>query len=141
MEIQNILEMRQQRAIRALLGVHKHDSNIVINGDVAWQTTTARHHRGMLRLWDRLVKMPVDRLITRVFNWNLSHNMGCNFDTKHIFDSLNPQHLFASRSIVNISLVYSVGQPNTKKNEINKWTQGLETKPKLRTYWHIKTSV
>ncbi|KAH3827666.1 hypothetical protein DPMN_129606 [Dreissena polymorpha] len=95
----------------------------------------------MLRLWDRLVKMPVDRLIKRVFNWDFSQNKVWNFDIKHIFESLNPQHLFASRSIVNISLVYSVGQPNTKKNDINKWTQGLETQPKLRTYRHIKTSV
>ncbi|KAH3829741.1 hypothetical protein DPMN_102969 [Dreissena polymorpha] len=130
----------QHRAIRAFLGVHKHASNIVINGDVGWQTITARHHIGMLRLWDRLVKMPGDRLTKRIFNWDFSQNWGWNSEIKHIFELLNLQHLFASRSMGNISLdsLLSRATDHYKKNDINKWTQGLETQPKLRTYRQIK---
>ncbi|KAH3778493.1 hypothetical protein DPMN_179953 [Dreissena polymorpha] len=64
----------QHRAIRAFHGVPKHAPNIVINGEVGLQTTFARHHIGMLRLWDRLVKMPDDGLTKRVFNWDFSQN-------------------------------------------------------------------
>ncbi|KAH3778441.1 hypothetical protein DPMN_179899 [Dreissena polymorpha] len=53
----------QHRAIRAFHGVPKHAPNSLINGEVGLQTTFKRHHIGMLRLWDRLVKMPdVNRL-------------------------------------------------------------------------------
>ncbi|KAH3897308.1 hypothetical protein DPMN_021496 [Dreissena polymorpha] len=58
----------------------------------------------MLRLWDRLVKMPDERLTKKVFNWDFSHNKSWNSDIKDIIDSLNPQNLFQSRSMGNISL-------------------------------------
>ncbi|KAH3754573.1 hypothetical protein DPMN_189250 [Dreissena polymorpha] len=78
----------------------------------------------MLRLWDRLVKMPDDRLTKRIFNGDFSKKKDWNYDTKHIFDSLNLQHLFASRSMDNISLdsLLSRSTEQSKENDINKET-------------------
>jgi len=54
-------ETIQNRAIRAFLGVHKHASNVAIQGDVGWFPTKLGRHLAMVRLWNRLINMPSDK--------------------------------------------------------------------------------
>ncbi len=59
------------RAIRSYLGVHRYASNMAINGHVDWTTPHTRRKICMIKLWNRLVKMPDTRLTKRLLCWVL----------------------------------------------------------------------
>ena len=60
----------QLKAIRAFLGVNKFAPNIGIMGDMGWCPSHIRRKICMLRYWNRLIKLPDDRLTKLIFNEN-----------------------------------------------------------------------
>ena len=50
------------KAIRYYLGVHRFAPNAAIKGDIGWLTDKYRRKVNMVRLWNRLVDMPNDRI-------------------------------------------------------------------------------
>jgi hypothetical protein len=130
----------QNRAIRSFLGVHKHASNLAINGDTGWQAPTMRHHLNMLRLWDRLVEMPDDRITKKVFLWDYAHSHGWCSDVKRVFEQLNLLDLYTTKSMSNLSLDNLLCHAKETFTRIyaDQWQQDLVSQPKLRTYRQIK---
>ena len=60
----------QYRAMRIFLGVHKHGPNLAVAGDMGWTTGRVRRHIEIIRLWNRLIKMPETRLTHKIFLWD-----------------------------------------------------------------------
>ena len=63
----NCLEAIQNRAIRIYLGVHKFAPILALQGDMGWMSTENRQYLSMLRFWNRLLKLPDNRLTKRIF--------------------------------------------------------------------------
>ena len=71
-------------AMRIFLGVHKHAPNLAVSGDIGLTTGKARHHIEMIRLWNRLLKMPEPRLTHTIFLLDksiLKHTWSKNYKT------------------------------------------------------------
>ena len=85
----------QYRAMRIFLGVHKHAPNLTVAGDMGWTTGRVRCHIEMIRLWNRLIKMPETRLTHKIFLWDksiLRKNWSQNI--KHLFTTLQQPDAF-----------------------------------------------
>ena len=63
----NCLEAIQNRAIRIYLGVHKFAPTLALQGDMGWMSTENRQCLSVLRFWNRLLKLPDNRLTKRIF--------------------------------------------------------------------------
>ena len=64
------LDTVQNRAIRYFLGTHRFTPNVAINGECGWLPSDIRRKVEMVRLWNRLVTMPDNRLTKKVFLWD-----------------------------------------------------------------------
>jgi len=62
-------EKIQYRAQRWYLGVHNKTPLLAIAGDMGWADSLTRRHTDMLRLWNRLIKLP-DNRITKKILWD-----------------------------------------------------------------------
>ncbi len=126
----------QNRAIRAFLGVHKHTSNVAVNGDVGWISAGTRRKLSMIRLWARLTSMDDGRITKRVFKWDLEQSHGWCSDMKTLFQQLNLGHLYDDQSIGQFSLhgILQHAETELHQRDITQWGQELQRQPKLRTY-------
>ena len=124
----------QNRATRYYLGVHQKAPIFAIQGDNVWTRTKVRHQVAMRRLWNKLSQMSEDRLTKKVFNWDYNVCKNWSYEIKEIFDSINMQQVYITKSLCNIVTF------ETKCKELDKyqWLQSLTTKPKLRTYIEYK---
>ena len=64
----------QNRAIRCFLGVHKLAPLLAIVGDMGWEPCEVRHGGDMVRLWNRLINMPDNKLTKQIFLSDLLNN-------------------------------------------------------------------
>ncbi|XP_034050550.1 oocyte zinc finger protein XlCOF7.2-like, partial [Thalassophryne amazonica] len=64
----------QQRAMRYFLGVHRFTPKAAIERDMGWEPCVVKQKAEMIRLWNRPVRLPVDRLPRKVFNWDKALN-------------------------------------------------------------------
>lgn len=126
----------QNRAIRAFLGVHKHTSNVAVNGDVGWISAGTRRKLSMIRLWARLTSMDDGRITKRVFKWDLEQSHGWCSDMKTLFQQLNLGHLYDDQSMGQFSLHGLLQHAETElhQRDITQWGRELQRQPKLRTY-------
>lgn len=131
----------QNRAIRAFLGVHKHTSNVAVNGDVGWISSGIRRKLSMIRLWDRLTSMDDRRLTKRVFIWDHAHAHGWCSDIKTLFRQLNISDLYDNRSMGLYSLhgLLQYAETTLRDIEVAQWKIDLHNQPKLRTYRLFKS--
>ena len=60
----------QSRALRCFLGVHKYTTKLAIEGDTGWESCLIKQRCEMVRLWNRLIQLPEERLTKIVFNWS-----------------------------------------------------------------------
>ena len=130
----NCLEAIQNRAIHIYLGVHKFAPTLALQGDMGWMSTENRQCLSVLRFWNRLLKLPDNRLTKRIFidDFYLAqsgHENWCSNVFK-ILEKLNLEHLFYERKMVDIKEIKD--QLMNKQNDM--WKQAVPKKPKLRTY-------
>ena len=129
------IEFIQNRAIRTFLGVHKFAPNAGIIGEVGWDTCTDRIRLNMIRLWNRIIDMDVNRWEKHIFMWD--YEMGgtgwCNA-IRQVFLRCNLEYVYLNKVEVNINMFHKQLQRISKEE----WKINVENKPKLRTYKLIK---
>lgn len=57
----------KNRAISYFLTVNKMASKLSVSGDMGWESCGVRHEGDMLRLWNRLINIPDNRLTKEIF--------------------------------------------------------------------------
>ena len=62
----------QNRAMRCFLGVHRFTPILAMVGDTGWLPSVYRRWLAMLRLWNRLTSMDVNKLTKQVFLINVA---------------------------------------------------------------------
>ena len=128
-------QMVQNRAIRYFLGVHKFAPVLAITGDMGWEPCEIRWRGSMVALWNRLIRMPENRVAKKIFNWDVSVKGAWASAVEDTLVRTGLHDSFINNSIVNTSIIkdtlYSLHQ--------NKWSQDILYKPKLRTFVTIKS--
>ena len=89
----------------------------------------------MVALWNRLIRMPENRVAKKIFNWDVSIKGAWASAMEDTFLRTGLQDSFQNCRIVNISMVKEL------LNSIyqNKWSQDILHKPKLRTFVMMKS--
>ena len=124
----------QNRAMRYFLGVHKYTAKGAIEGDMGWYYCLTKQRAEMVRLWNRLVQLPEDRLTRKIFNWDRAHRYPWARELSNIFSSVDLNMIFMNNLQCNVHLI---------KNNLSallqmQWKANTLTKPKLRNYIQIK---
>ena len=133
----NFCEQVQNRAIRIFLGVHRFAPTLALQGDMGWHLTHHRRHSNMLRFWNRLIKMPGNRLTKKIFLWDYHlKNNNWSSDIETIFRQMDTENVFDNMHAcdVNESLKFMYNA------NADMWKNNLKSKPKLRTYVTFKES-
>ena len=68
------IEQVSYRGARYYLGVHRFASTNALLGDLGWTSARTRHKLLILKLWNRLCEMPLNRLTKKVFSWDLLYS-------------------------------------------------------------------
>ena len=126
-------EVIQNRSIRYFLGVHRFSSNFVINGDMGWLSCRNRRKIAMINLWNRLVKMPSNRFISHVFNWDRKFSNMRNTWTNemnNLFNDLDLTHTFYQVDHCDTSTAYE----RLMNLEEHDWNLSRFNSDKLRYY-------
>ena len=121
----------QNRALRFILGVHKFCPLPAMSGDVGWLGCKERHFISMIRYWNRLIRMSINRLTKKIFlyDYNIKHN-NWSSEIENILESVNLLNTFQTKIMCDISLFES----KIRENLHNIWCDEIHKMPKLRTY-------
>lgn len=127
----------QNRALRTYLGVHNFAPNIGLNGDCGWTASIVRRKTNAVRFWNRLQKMPTERLTKRVFIWDKCQiTMGWASDMRILFNEIGLTDVYDNNQGVAVHNVWSLLHEKFCLN----WSQELSKYPKLRTYILFKNT-
>ncbi|KAK7925468.1 hypothetical protein WMY93_007778 [Mugilogobius chulae] len=77
----------QIRAMRYFLGVHRFTARAAIEGDMGWEPCVVKQRAEVLRLWNRLVCLPEERLTRKILNWDRAHKYPWS---KEVLEILRP---------------------------------------------------
>ena len=127
----------QYRAMRYFLGVHNKTPTLALQAETGWLDMKYIHILSIIRLYNRLVLMPPDRLTRQAFEMNLSLENSDNWcsDLKQILTILNKQHKITHREPVSLEDAEKIFLE--KMNE--HYLEEIENKPKLRSFKLFKT--
>ena len=125
----------QNRAMRCFLGVHKMAPKLAVCGDMGWDPCEVRIKGDMVRLWNRLINMPDNRLVKHIFYWNFSKNGRWTRELSKIFDETGLQYIYRNKLSCSVSQIKMTSLEKYKQ----KWSEEILYKPKLRTYCLIKS--
>ena len=93
------IDMIQNRAFRYFLGVNRFTPIAGMAGDMGWVSHTLGRYVCIARLWNRLIKMPDDRLTKKIFKWDREKSGGWCSEVKKIFDQLQLSACYNDNSI------------------------------------------
>ena len=132
----NAIEQIQTRAIRTFLGVHRFTPIPALYGDTGWVSCFFRRQTHIFRFWNRLVKMPDNRLTKLIFNadYNTRSNFTWCSNVKKLFSGINLVNIFNEKNMCDMN---SVDDSLKLLFEAN-WRAQVMSKPKLRTYQLFK---
>ena len=101
------IDMIQNRAIRYFMGVHRFTPILAITGDMGWVVSTSRRWANVLRLWNRLVNMGINRLTKKIFNHDYSMTGGNSWcsDVKTILTKVDILTIFYDKTPVNLKML------------------------------------
>ncbi len=130
----------QNRATRFFMGVHRFSPIAGHVGDMGWISNRGRWKSNIIRLWNRLVGIDGERLLKRVFLWDMEqHNVTnkANFsaNAKQILIELDRRQCYLNLEPVDIEHCKKVIY---EKDKIN-WSNQIKTKSKLDFLASIKT--
>jgi len=133
----NKIDAIQHRAMRWYLGVHKFAPILGMQGDMGWFDSKIGRKLCMFRLWNRLIKMELDRLSKDIFaeDFHLSTN-NWSFQMLNLFREVHLEELYWNQSCVNLSRVETI----LKEKASESWLEEIHRKPKLRTYITFKST-
>ena len=132
------MEIIQNRAIRAFLGVHRFAPNLGLQGDVGWNSTAVGRNLCTLRLWNRLLKLPDNRILKQVFRYDYNKcTNNWSQGVKAILENINMGNIFDNLETCNLDLALE----KLHANENKEWKDKLVFKPKLRTYLQFKDTL
>ncbi len=127
------------RAQRFFTGVHRLCPIDGFTGDMGWPSNRIRWKLEAVRLWNRLIVTDKNRLLYKVFRWDMACH---NRSNKSSFASRIKQILCESKlkpsyrnmNVVNIEYVKKCLMDNWE----NEWKQSVSCKTKLKLYESIK---
>lgn len=127
----------QNKAARYFLGVHRFTPIAALQGEMGWKPTKVRHKIKVLQLWNRINKMPNNRLTKHIFNYFYENNNGRNWfsNVKDILKvtGINAYH---DKTICDLNIC-EVKLFDHWKTE---WIKNVNKKAKLRSYKLFKNS-
>jgi len=125
-------DMVQNRAMRVFLGVHQFAPILALRGDMGWHTCRIRWYINILRLWNRLVKLPDYRLTKHVFLWDreIVSNNSWSGKIKTLFTTIGLENCFNNMEPCNIK----IATEKLFERDIIDWRNSIQLKPKLRLY-------
>lgn len=103
---------------------------------MGWEPCVVKQRVEILRLWNRLVLLPEDRLTKKVFKWDKVGNYPWSNEVCEILTSVNSQSIFLNNLQCKLQDHKNIMFENYKKS----WQRELFHKPKLRTYIQLKES-
>ena len=127
------IEQIQYRAIRYFFGVHRLAPINMLQGDMGWISCLDRHKLCTLRLWNRLLSLPPDRISSHIFLWDLNFSSkpgSWSYHIKCIFEELNSIECYNDIQPCDVDNAYQA----IKGNREAIWNQERYHKPKLRYY-------
>ena len=130
------MEKVQNRALRCFLGVHKYAPLFALQGEMAFMSTVTSRKLEILRLWNRILRLPNERLPKKLFQIMYQNNSKWCLNVRSILNEINKPELYLSKQCAMIWR--SRGQFQINNNL--KFLDDIATKPKLRTYCKIKYS-
>ena len=117
------------------MGVHNFTAIPALHGEIGWLPVKYIIHVNTLRLWNRLVNMPLERLTKQIF-LGMYHSNETNWckELYNIFSQIDMQHVFHNKTVCNLDFC------KEKLMELaqNDWKELILTKPKLRNYIKFK---
>lgn len=126
----------QFRACRYYLGLPRTTALVTLNSEMGWLPVEYRRHKGVLRYYNRLMRMENTRIQKKVFLSSQSNKNSWAQETLKILQKYNLAHYWDLNSAVPTELM----ELNIKETYKADWYAELDEKPKLRLYRHIKTS-
>jgi len=131
----------QARALRVFLGLHKRAPLAILEGDTGWIKPQYRRWLEMLRLWNRLISLPEDRLTYKIFKIDYENAkngiLTWSSQIREILVNINHVASFNNISKVNLTVVKSC----LLEKQSTEWIALVASKPKLRFYRSFKTSM
>ncbi len=124
----------ENTAAHCFLGVHKFAPTLAVQGDMGWLPGSIRRKCEMIRLWNRLLNMPEDRINKKVFIWSKSNGSPWAKEIFAVFEEVGLQYMY------NNNLTCSITSISEKLFALfeTKWLNDILLKPKLPTYIQIK---
>lgn len=129
----NCTDNVEHRATRYFLGVTPTQA---LYRETSLLPSTYRRWGNILRFWNRLPHIPANRLTRKVFdhNFNLCHS-NWSSNVKTIMECFGQSNTFNSKSTIDLV--------NAERSLFSyyrdKWTNGIQNVPKLRTFKTFKT--
>ncbi len=135
------LEQVHHRAMRFFTGVHRLCPIPGFVGDMGWLDNVSRWKLERIRFWNRLVETKHDRLLKKIFLWDVDmyrHTNKSNFAShvNQICSDLNYKECFTNKQVLNLA---NVKQKLLECIE-SKWRLKAANMDKLDVYSKIKTT-
>ena len=129
-------DLIQNKAYRYFLGVHKFTAISAMQAEMGWLSPKYRKHINMLRLWNRLIKLPNDRLTKRVFTYifDTETPSWCS-DLKEILTELNLLSTYLNKEVCDIDECTKSLTCTSERDCLSI----IRIKPKLRSFKLFKT--
>ena len=95
------------KAARFILGVHRYCPNAMLLGDTGWLRDKYRRQLSLIRFWNRLLNMPIERLTKQIFLWDYEKSYkNWSNDIKKIFSSLDLWNIYDQKQLCNLEVVH-----------------------------------
>ena len=121
-------------ACRTYLGAHRHVAKTCLVADMGWVSDYNRRQIEMLRTWNRLIKLPKDRITYKIFQWSYERNSAWCRDIQEVFSRCKMLDVYLNKITCNLS---EAKEEFLKAQERQFKTETL-FKPKLKLYRKIK---
>ena len=124
-------EIIQNRAIRFFIGVHRFASNHAVNGDMGWLPCEIRQKLEMLRLWNRLISIDENRIVSKIFIWDKQLcNNNWSMEVKSICEEIDMIPNFENNGFINLEQA----KESLCSIRYRIWRNEIQIIPKLRFY-------
>ena len=120
----------QSRALRCFLGVHKFSAKVAIEGDAGWEPCLVKQRGEIVRVWNRLVSLPVERLTRKIFMWDRGNNHPWSREVAVILSDSDFHMFYMNNLQCNLISV----KEKLFFNYTDLWKEEIWKKPKLRNY-------
>lgn len=131
------LDSVQNKAIRFFLGIHRFAPNLAINGDVGWESSTTRRRIQMIRYWNRLISMDMERVTKKIFIWDMQNRKSkgsWNSDIYKLFTQIGKLENYRNQDIVDVEEARQI----LVQQEKNEWLNNIQSVSKLVNYKKFK---